>query len=160
MSIITKIINGKKYLYDVIFEDGKHKWKVIGHLDEAGNFIPSKKMRGKKPEDFPAEIQRITTTTTKIRVVNNKEEKRNFEELPAETKELSMTATSENVENESRTTEAEVPEEVKALAVPEKGTQNEKTETVEVEIVSDDKNLPQVVSNKPSQYKSLSSQFY
>ena len=80
MAIIARIINGKKYLYEetyVSIKDGKQKYKskCLGHLDEAGNFIPSKKMRGKKPEDFPAEIQKITTTTTKIRVVEKKEEK-------------------------------------------------------------------------------------
>jgi len=80
MAIITRNISGKKYIYEEIYagiKDGKrqYKSKVIGHVDEAGNFIPSKKMKGKKPEDFPAEIQRVTTTTTKIRVVKKKEEK-------------------------------------------------------------------------------------
>lgn len=77
MAIITKIVNGKKYLYEVkaYRKNGKvkHEWKSLGHYDENGNFIPSKKMRGKKPEDFPAEIQKVTTTTTKIRVVEKKE---------------------------------------------------------------------------------------
>ena len=96
MSIIKQNKNGTTYLFDVTFKDGKHKWKVIGHLDEAGNFIPSKKMRGKKPEDFPAEIQKITTTTTKIRVVEKKEKAEPIEpqivneekeEMPAEANE-------------------------------------------------------------------------
>ena len=85
MAIITKIVNGKKYLIEATYigvEKGKqkYKYKSLGHLDEAGNFIPSKKMRGKKIEDFPAEIQQVTTTTTKIRVV----EKRNNEPIEPE----------------------------------------------------------------------------
>lgn len=78
--------------------------------------------------------------------------KRNSEELPTETEELSMTATSENVENENTEANHQVPQEIKALAIPEKGTQSEKTETVEAEIV-DDENLPQVISKKSPQYK-------
>ena len=76
MAIIKAKRGNVIYLYEKTYKDGKQKWKVLGHLDEAGNFIPSKKMRGKKPEDFPAEIQRITTTTTKIRVVEKKESDR------------------------------------------------------------------------------------
>ena len=79
--------------------------------------------------------------------------KRNSEELPTETEELSMTATSENVENENTEANHQVSQEVNVLAVSKKETQNEETETVEAEIVSDDKNLPQVVSKKSSQYK-------
>ena len=77
MSIIKRKRGNVIYLIEqkyVGFKDGKrqYKEKVLGHLDEAGNLIPSKKMRGKKPEDFPAEIQKVTTTTTKIRVVEKK----------------------------------------------------------------------------------------
>jgi len=78
--------------------------------------------------------------------------KRNSEELPTETEKLSMTAASENVENETTEADHQVSKEVKVLTIPEKGTQSEKTETVEAEIV-DDKNLPQVVSKKSPQYK-------
>ena len=78
MAIIKAKRGNVIYIYEVNYvgiKDGKrqYKKKSLGHLDEAGNFIPSKKMRGKKPEDFPAEIQKITTTTTKIRVVEKKE---------------------------------------------------------------------------------------
>lgn len=78
MVIITRKRGNVIYVYEkeyVKVKDGKrqYKEKVIGHLDETGNFIPSRKMRGKKPEDFPAEIQKVTTTTTKIRVVEKKE---------------------------------------------------------------------------------------
>ena len=78
MAIIKRKRGNIIYVYDVTYVGSKNgkekrKEKVLGHLDEAGNFIPSKKMRGKKPEDFPAEIQKITTTTTKIRVVEKKE---------------------------------------------------------------------------------------
>ena len=78
--------------------------------------------------------------------------KRNSKELPTETEKLSMTEASENVENETTEADHQVSKEVKVLAIPEKGTQSEKTETVEAEIV-DDKNLPQVVSKKSPQYK-------
>ena len=78
MAIIKRKRGNVIYVYEkeyVKVKDGKrqYKEKVIGHLDETGNFIPSRKMRGKKPEDFPAEIQKVTTTTTKIRVVEKKE---------------------------------------------------------------------------------------
>ena len=78
MAIIKRKRGNVIYVYEAIYvgiKNGKqqYKEKVIGHLDKVGNFIPSKKMRGKKPEDFPAEIQQITTTTTKFRVVEKKE---------------------------------------------------------------------------------------
>ena len=80
--------------------------------------------------------------------------KRNLEGLSVETKELPITATSENVKNESRSTEAahQVSQEVVNVPVVlEENTQSEKTETIEAEIV--DNNVQQVVSKKSSQYK-------
>ena len=77
----------------------------------------------------------------------SKKKGQNPEELP-------ITATSENVENESRSTEAahQVSKEViNVPAVLEGNTQSEKTETIEAEIV--DNNVQQVVSKKSSQYK-------
>jgi len=81
MAIITKIINGTKYLYEKTFKDGKQKWKVLGHLDENGNFIASK---GRKLDNLPAEIKQITKTITEFRVVEKKEEKPE-DQLPVET---------------------------------------------------------------------------
>ena len=128
MAIIRKKIKNTTYVYEAIYsgienEKRKYKWILKGKLDANGELIPSKK--------------------------------RNPEELTTETEKLSMTAAFENVENESTETAHQVSQEVKALAVPEKETQNEKNETVEAEIVdnNDDKNLPQVVSKKSSQYK-------
>lgn len=81
MAIIRRNRGNVIYIYEVLYagvKKGKKKYKekVIGHYDKAGNFVPSKKMRGKKIDDFPAEIQQVTTTTTKIRVVEKKEEER------------------------------------------------------------------------------------
>ena len=77
MAVIKRKRGNVIYVYEQKYagiKNGKKKYKekVIGHYDEAGNFIPSKKMRRKKPEDFSAEIQKITTTTTKIRVTEKK----------------------------------------------------------------------------------------
>ena len=79
MAIIKRKRGNVIYIYEQTYagiKDGRRqlKEKVIGHLDETGNFIPSKKMRGKKPEDFPAGIQEITTITKKLRVVEKKNE--------------------------------------------------------------------------------------
>ena len=109
MAIIRKKIKNTTYVYEAIYsgiENEKRKYKWI--------------LKGKLDENGE--------------LIPSK--KRNPEELPAETEKLSMTTTSENVENESRTTEADsqVSEEVKALAIPEK---TEKPEEIEAEIVID-----------------------
>ena len=70
MAIITRIVNGKKYLYEETYigiKDGKQKYKskCLGHLDEDGNLIPSKKNRRKAMKNAPAELV-LKTTTTKV----------------------------------------------------------------------------------------------
>ena len=73
VAIITKIIDGKKYLYEVkaFRKKGriKHKWKIIGHYDSNGNFIASKRWHCRKIQEFPAEVQKVTVIKTKIKVV-------------------------------------------------------------------------------------------
>ena len=53
MAIITRIRNGKKYLYEETYigiKDGKRKYKskCLGRIDENGELIASKKKIGTK----------------------------------------------------------------------------------------------------------------
>jgi len=141
MAIIKAKRGNVIYIYEVeSYRDKdsgkiKTKWKICGHLDDDGNFIPSK---GRTLNNLPAEIHELTRTTKEIRVVEKKEEKRNSEELPTETKGLSMTVTSKNIENETTEANHQVPQEVKALAIPERKTEIQETESevTEAEIVT------------------------
>ena len=70
MAIITKEINGKKYLYEVIAyrENGKvkHKWISLGRVNENKDLIISKKNRRKAFADAPGEIVLKTVETKYI----------------------------------------------------------------------------------------------
>lgn len=70
MAIIKRKRGNVIYLYEKIyagFENGRRKYKEIclGHLDEDGNLIPSKKNRRKAMKNAPAELV-LKTTTTKV----------------------------------------------------------------------------------------------
>ena len=70
MAIIKQKRGNITYIYEAIYkgiENGKRKYKrtCIGHLDEAGNLIPSKKNRRKAMKNAPAELV-LKTTTEKI----------------------------------------------------------------------------------------------
>ena len=63
MAIITKEVNGHKYLVEVISyrENGKvkTKWKSLGRVDENGDVIASKKNRRKAMTDAPKVLNKI-----------------------------------------------------------------------------------------------------
>ena len=85
MAIIKRKRGNVIYLYEVTYvgiKDGKqqYKEKCLGHLDENGDLIPSKKNRKKAMSDAPAELA-IKTTTKKI-IIRPKKEK---EPVKAET---------------------------------------------------------------------------
>ncbi|MBR2209499.1 MAG: hypothetical protein IJ859_11885 [Synergistaceae bacterium] len=60
MAIITKEINGRKYLYEVIAyrENGKvkHKWISLGRINNNNDLIVSKKNRRKAFANAPGEV--------------------------------------------------------------------------------------------------------
>lgn len=60
MAIITKEINGRKYLYEVIaYRDNgkvKHKWTSLGRINDNNDLIISKKNRRKAFADAPGEL--------------------------------------------------------------------------------------------------------
>ena len=67
MAIITKEINGRKYLYEVIAyrENGKvkHKWISLGRISNNHELIISKKNRRKTFANAPGEIVLKTVET-------------------------------------------------------------------------------------------------
>ena len=70
MAIIKRKRGNVIYVYEQNykgFENGKRKYKekCLGHLDEDGNLIPSKKNQRKAIKDTPAELV-LKTTTTKV----------------------------------------------------------------------------------------------
>ena len=70
MAIITKEINGRKYLYEVISyrENGKikHKWISLGRINNNNDLIISKKNRRKAFANAPGEIVLKTIETKYI----------------------------------------------------------------------------------------------
>ena len=58
MAIIQQKKNGVKYLFEVTYKNGKHKWKSLGRVDSQNNneIIVSKKNRRKVLKNAPAEL--------------------------------------------------------------------------------------------------------
>lgn len=74
MSIIKRKRGNVIYIYEqkyIGIKDGKRQYKetCLGHLDEAGNLIPSEKNRSKAIKKAPAEL--VLKTTTKKIIVRN-----------------------------------------------------------------------------------------
>ena len=79
MAIITRKRNGVKYVYEEIYlgiKDGKRKYKsrCLGHLDESGELILSKKNRVRAMKVLPAKIV-VKTITVKYVIRPRKKNK-------------------------------------------------------------------------------------
>ena len=78
MAIIEQEKNGVKYLFEVRYEKGKHKWKSLGRVDsQNGNeIIVSKKNRRRVLKNAPAELI-LKTIETKYLLRPKKKTRKN-----------------------------------------------------------------------------------
>ena len=77
MAIITKNVNGRKYLIEVIYtgyKNGKRKYKSksLGRIDEKGELIPSRKNWSLAVRRAPAEL--VVKVTEKRYIIRQKRE--------------------------------------------------------------------------------------
>ena len=63
MAIVRKKIKGKEYLYEVRYENGKHKWTYLGKVTNEGKIE-----KGSKSEQLKKESHRNPLVITRSRV--------------------------------------------------------------------------------------------